>query len=279
MGGDTSDPNNYRKLGATSFVPTLYAATDDLIRWAPVDPLFTDVNADGIPDLAIGRYPVRTNAELLQFFVKQDDYSKKAELGYDKTAIFAADAYDKNQKYDFKGDAEKFIADSFGDWTVNKIYIDDLGAKTAHANLLAAINSGKALTAFIGHSAPSLWTFNTPYLLQASDLLTLTNAGKPTVLVQLGCWNTYFVSPYASTMAHNALLAGNRGAVAVLGSATLTGAEAERDLAAELFARLKPGVSMGDALQQAKRAYAEFNPEQKDVILGWTLLGHPGLRL
>jgi uncharacterized repeat protein (TIGR01451 family) len=274
VGGDSYDPNGYLGLGAISFVPTLYTATDNLIKWAPVDALYGDVDGDFIPDLAIGRLPVRTQAELQTILAKIQDYYDR---DYDKTVVFASDAFEVSQNYDFKADAQTLIADHFSEWQVTRAHIDDLGSSAAHTQLIDSINAGVSLTGFIGHSAPSQWTFNTPPLLKATDLAALTNSGKPTVVAQLGCWNTYYVSPHEDTMGHQFMLNGDRGAVAVLGASTLTKAVSERLLAKEIFARLQTGVLLGDAILEGKRAYARSNQGQKDVLLGWTLLGHPGL--
>ena len=274
VGGDSYDPNGHLGLGAISFVPTLYAATDNLIKWAPVDALYGDINGDFIPDVAVGRMPVRTLAELQTILEKTQSYFDR---DYDKTAVFASDAFDVNQNYDFKADAQALIADHFSDWQVTRAHMDDLGSSSANAQLIASINAGVALTAFIGHSAPSQWTFNTPPLLKAADLAALNNSGKPTIVAQLGCWNTYYVSPYENTMGHQFMLNGDRGAVAVLGASTLTKAVSERLLAREIFARLQTGVLLGDAILEGKRAYAQSYPNQRDVLLGWILLGHPGL--
>jgi hypothetical protein len=276
VGGDSYDPNGYLGLDAISFVPTLYTATDKLIKWAPVDALYGDIDDDNIPELAIGRMPVRSQAELQIILAKTQAYQDR---DYDKTAVFASDAFDVNQKYDFKADADALISDHFGDWQITRADIDDLGSSEAHEQLITSINAGVALTGFIGHSAPSQWTFNTPPLLKAADLSALTNIGKPTVVAQLGCWNTYYVSPHENTMGHQFMLNGDRGAVAVLGASTLTGAVSERLLAKEIFARIQTGVLLGDAILEGKRAYAQTYPSSKDVLLGWTLLGHPGLSM
>ena len=276
VGGDSYDPNGYLGLGAISFVPTLYAATDNLIKWAPVDALYGDIDGDFIPDVAVGRMPVRTQAELRTILDKTQTY---IDRDYDKTIVFASDAFDVNQNYDFKADAEDLIANHFADWQVTRAHIDDMGSSAAHNRLIASINAGVSLTSFIGHSAPSLWAFSTPPLLQAADLGTLTNIGKPTVVMQLGCWNTFYVSPYENTMGHQFMLNGDRGAVAVLGASTLTKAVSERLLAHEIFARIQTGMLLGDAILEGKRAYAQSYPGQRDVLLGWTLLGHPGLMM
>ena len=77
-------------------------------------------------------------------------------------------------------------------------------------------------------------------------------------------------------MAHEFLLNGEQGAAAVLGASTLTEAEHEQALAKLLYDRL---LQLGQAVLGAKTEYAATNPDHADVILGWTLLGDPGLVL
>jgi hypothetical protein len=49
-------------------------------------------------------------------------------------------------------------------------------------------------------------------------------------------------------------------------------------LALEVYRRLfQPGMSIGRAILEAKRAYAKRYPGQLDVLLGWTQLGDPAL--
>ena len=60
--GDASvDPRNYLGLGSFNFVPTRLVPT--FYFNAPSDDWFTDFNSDTIPDLAIGRIPVKTAAD------------------------------------------------------------------------------------------------------------------------------------------------------------------------------------------------------------------------
>jgi len=62
VGGDTYDYLDYLGKGSISFIPTLYTATDEIVQFAPADPLFADVNDDLVPYIALGRFPVRTSA-------------------------------------------------------------------------------------------------------------------------------------------------------------------------------------------------------------------------
>jgi hypothetical protein len=132
------------------------------------------------------------------------------------------------------------------------------------------------MAGYIGHSGPSEWSFSG--LLNGDDVAQLVNVDRPTVITQWGCWNTYFVAPSEDSLGHAFMLNGNRGAAAVVGASTLTTAAAERDLADQLLPRLVlPGTRIGDAVLDAKRAYAIIYPQQLDVILGWTQLGDPAL--
>ncbi len=126
VGGDTYDYHDYLGLGSVSFIPSLYAQTDAIVHFAPVDALYADVDRDNVPDLAIGRFPVRTAAELANVVNQTLDYDAK---DYGRTAVFAADRYDAAQSYDFKQDAENIVASLPQDWKagVKKAYVDDLG--------------------------------------------------------------------------------------------------------------------------------------------------------
>jgi hypothetical protein len=117
-------------------------------------------------------------------------------------------------------------------------------------------------------------------MFSASDADLLINASSPTLVTQWGCWNTYFVSPTEDTLAHAFMLNQNGGAASVLGASTLTKAEHEKGLAQLVLSFLTHDeMTLGDAVTQAKRIYSQTNPDALDVILGWTILGDPGLRL
>lgn len=272
VGADTYDYLNHVSQ-AVSFVPTLYARTDPVVRHAPVDPLLADADGDGTPDLAIGRLPVRTGAELDSLIDKTLAYDAKA---YGGTAVFAADVLDPD--VDFTADSEAFIDGLPAGWSVERAHVDVLGMAAARSRLLGELNAGRALTSYVGHSSPTAWTFGG--LLRSGDAATLGNAGRPTVVVQWGCWNTYFVSPLVNALGNAFLLSGDRGAAAVLGATTLTDARAEELLGQRLMPRITaPGATIGEAVLAAKQELAAKNPGLVDVILGWTVLGDPALRI
>jgi len=273
VGGDTYDYHDYLGIGSVSFIPSIYSATDDIVRFAPTDPAYADVDGDGTPDLAIGRLPVRTRAELDTAIAKTLAYQDKS---YAATAVFAADRADAAANLPFAAASEKFVAALPAGWKVQRAYLDQLTVAEARTALLGAINGGVALTNYTGHSGPTAWTFKN--LFSTADAASLLNAGRPTVVTQWGCWNTYYVNPSSESLATRLLLSGDRGAAAVLGATTLTEDIDENDLAALLAPRIaQPGTTLGQAILAAKQALGGDRAARADVLLGWTLLGDPAL--
>ncbi len=277
VGADSYDYLDNLGLGAISFVPTLYGATDDIVSFAPVDARFGDVNGDNVPDVAVGRFPVRTPDQLEHIVVKTLAYPVMAA---ERTAVFAADAYDAPNDHSFTADSETSAVSLPQGWQLMRAYIDTLGVAEAKVALVDALDAGVSLASYFGHSGPTSWSFSG--LFTANNAAALLNAGRPTVVTQWGCWNTYYVSPQNETMGHKLMTSGNQGAVAVLGASTLTTAETEQALALHLMPRLfRPGQTLGSAVVGAKQALAASDGThgRLDVLLGWNLLGDPTLRL
>jgi hypothetical protein len=265
VGGDTYDYRNYLGQPDISFIPSLYKATDRFVLWAPVDPAYVDTNNDNVPNLAIGRLPVRSGAELAAVVDKTLAYAQKT---YRRTAVIAADT-------GYGSLASGLAGRMANGWAVQQAFVDN-GVAAARSTLLGQINQGVALTSFVGHSDMFRWTF--AGLFNHNDAAALTNNGKPTVVVQWGCWNNYFVDPIYDTMGHKLMLTGSNGAAAVLGATSLSYDGHEQALGERLSPRMTtPGKSLGAAIQEAKADLAASQPGNKDVQLGWSLLGDPAL--
>jgi hypothetical protein len=271
VGGDTYDYRNYLGKNSISFIPSLYTATGSTARFVPVDPLYADINGDNVPEAAIGRFPVRTAAELAMMVTKTLTYDT---INYHRSAVFATDFSDGVTS--FKNVGLALSAELPAGWSVNNIHLEDMNVATARASLLAAMNSGTAMVTFVGHSSPSVWAFSN--LFNTSDAANLANSGKPFVVVQWGCWNTYYVDPSNNYLVQKFLFSGDRGAAAVLGATTLADSGSEELLGNLLTLRMvTPGISIGQALRDAKLELALTHPEMTDVLLGISLMGDPAL--
>ncbi len=272
VGGDTYDYQNYLGLGVKSFVPSHYVRTGPIVAYTPTDAPYADFNNDLRPDVALGRLPARSSAELLAMVTKTLEYSA---LNTGGLAVFASDL--SGPDGNFKAESESLEQLLSGNWFITTAHLDDHPVASARQILNDAIHGGVAMTSYFGHSGPTTWSFEG--LFTATDAAALTNIGLSTVVTQWGCWNTYYVSPHNDTMAH-AWLTGNNGAAAVLGTATLTQTESDRELGELLIPLMtQPGKTLGQALMEAKQTLAATNPELIDVLLGFTLLGDPAMTL
>ena len=273
VGADTYDYFDYLNLGSISFIPSPYVQTHQYAVFSPSDEVYANLDDDLAPDLMIGRFPVRSSAELEAIVEKTLAFPGPGA----GSAVFAAGPTGLTS---FAGASNDFADKLPASWTVDKAYVGQLGAAGARAALLGALDEGRALVSFFGHSGPTVWTVQEPYLFTAADAATMNNQGSPSLVTQWGCWNTYHVSPHYDTLAHKFLLSGEQGAAAVLGAASLTEASSENKLANLFFDRLfEPGRTIGEALRAAKTELAQSQPHLVDVLLGWTFLGDPAMEI
>jgi len=197
VGGDVYDYKQFENEDATSFIPSLYAATGNNITFAPVDAKYADLNNDNVPDLSIARLPVRTTAHLASLLSKREAYVNRDYAGQ---ALLVADKYDEVQQYDFDDDANEIQQAYLSGFDVERAYVDDIGVSAARQKVRNVINQGTSLTAFFGHSSTNQWGFDG--LFTGPDAADLLNQGRPTVVTQWGCWNTFHVSPEQDSLAH-----------------------------------------------------------------------------
>jgi hypothetical protein len=276
VGGDTYDYRNYSGVNSQSFIPSIYVKTGTYDTFVPADSVFADTDNDKAPEVAIGRFPVRTMNELNWMIQKTLAYQNKANVdaAYAHNAVFVADKFDGTVS--FKTHSISMSSTMPGNWTQSSIYLDNTSTADASTQLLAALNNGSALVTFTGHSGPGQWTF--PSVFNTGLASTLTNAGKPFVTVQWGCWDNYYVDPQYNYLVQSLLLANDHGAAATLGAVTRADSESEMALSQVLMPRLlTPGMTLGQALQFAKADVAASNPSLIDVLYGYTLMGDPAL--
>jgi hypothetical protein len=163
------------------------------------------------------------------------------------------------------------------EWDVSRVYLDQQSIADARTALISGINDGVAYTQYLGHSGTSLWSFAN--LFTAADAASLNNPGRPTVVGQWGCWNTFYVTPDASSMADRLLLEGDRGAAAVFGSSALASVDSSQLMSRLMAEALFDGATIGDALISAKSQMAASSPWMIDLIRSFNLLGDPALRI
>jgi hypothetical protein len=273
VGGDTIDYHHDVYPGAISYIPSLYTPTPLAeVRYAPADGLYADIDDDLAPEVALGRFPVRSTAELDNLVQKTLAYPATSA----RTAVFAADKVDTVSWTYFNTGSDLFASRLGTGWTIQKAYLDNLALSDARTTLIGAINSGVALTSYYGHASYSVWNYDG--LFTSADARNLTNVAHPTIVTSFGCWTTTYTQPDVSNALYQAMLFSDGGAAAYMGSAALSNANNERDLGQRLYVELgKPGMTIGQALMTAKTSLAASRPWETDMLFHWTILGDPTL--
>ena len=264
LAGDASyDPKDYLGQGLNDLVPTKLIDTN--LMEAASDDWLADFNDDGIADIALGRLPVRTPADMNALVAKIVDY-ERAALDPSRGALLVADTGFEGQSSALKS----FLPRRLTVKTINRRTADDAAI---HDQVISAINQGPLVTNFVGHGSNGVWTGGS--VLTSFDAPALTNTNRLSVFTMMTCFNGYFQDAYNDSLSE-ALLKSPGGAVAVWASTAMT-EPAGQNVIAQEFYRLLFGaqpVTLGEAARAAKAVTTD-----RDVRHTWTLFGDPAMRL
>lgn len=293
VGSDSYDYRDHLGMGTLSFIPTHYAETF-VVKHSPSDGLLADIDGDGVSDLALGRWPVRTLDDLEATVQKVFDF--EFNVAGLRNAVWMTDQLD-SRVTSFSSQVNRLgdllIDGGWGERSIDYVIYEDLQGgdlptpMAARLALFDALESGRTLTGFSGHGSPTIWSFQG--ILRPNDVADLNNVGLPTIVSTLACYTTYFVSPISDTLAHRLMnglrfdRAGNavsgfaNGAVAIHGAGTLSNISQNEVFMREVLIAQQAGHTLGQAVLMARQSAAERGIH--DLVVNWTLLGDPTLRL
>jgi hypothetical protein len=262
VGDATADPRNFLGLGDFDFTPTKLVDTGSLETAS--DDWFADFDADGVPELAVGRIPARTAAEATTVVQKILRYAGAADLA--QGGLFVTDPSEVG--LDFQGASAAAAAKVADIMPVETLLLDGSGATAP--SLLAKLGRGPFLVNYTGHGSVAVWNKG----LSGGDAAALAN---PTlsIYVVMNCLNGLFQDLHTESLAETLLKAPNGGAVAVWASSALTSFDPQVVLNREMLARLTR-TSIGEAAIAAKRAITDSDARRTWILFGDpTLFGQP----
>jgi predicted small secreted protein len=269
LAGDLSyDPKNYLGHGDWDIVPAKLIDTG-LLETAS-DDWFGDFNNDGVPELAVGRLPIRSVTDaaiIVSKIIDYDSATPSAEM------LLVADSDDSS--FSFEGANDQLRALVTGNLRINEIRRGRIDAATAKAQLIEMISRGQKIINYTGHGSVDQWRGS---LLTNDDAATVENTNRYSVFVIMNCLNGYGQDPALDGLGEALIKAQRGGAVAVWASSGITNPDAQAQMNQQLYRLMFNGstrsLTIGELILRAKTQITE-----PDVRRTWVLIGDPTMRM
>lgn len=256
------------------FVPSMMAWT---VAWgvsAADNRLVCVAGQDRLPDMAVGRFPVGTEAEadilvdkVLQYEANPEigPWRKRIQLLAGEGSIFESQAVILDSS---------FIPPCY---ETPRIYtVSGSIHYGTTQDLIDQWDEGVALAAFTGHGGGSVWFDANFFLLEHVSLLN--NTRRLPVVFSLTCFCGYFDNPWYSSLGEEVFRAEGKGAVAHFGSSGVAWAYEDNLLGQYIFqAIFRDGErNLGVITTQGKLGLRYISSELIDVF---NLLGDPAMKI
>ncbi|HEX4403434.1 MAG TPA: C25 family cysteine peptidase, partial [Polyangia bacterium] len=258
VGDATFDPRNFLGLGDFDFAPT--KLIDTATMETASDDWYVDSDLDGVPEIAIGRMPVRTVDQATTVVQKTLAYTGKALLP--NGGLFVTDQNDSD--VDFEGASALSEAEVTSLMPTTRFPRSDPASTSAA--LLTKLDGGPFLVNYLGHGSVEVWDD----LLSSDQATTLTNTSS-SIYVVMNCLNGFFHDLYTTSLAESLLEAPSGGAVAVWASSTLADFTPQPEFNREFLMHLTH-TSLGEGADDAKQSITDL-----DTRRTWLLFGDPTL--
>lgn len=277
VGDGSFDPKGYWSGSTPTFVPPYLADVDPWAGEAAADNRYVAVDGnDALPDMLIGRLPVKTPAEARTVIDKIVRYEKQPlPGGWNADVVLAAD--DPDGAGDFVAESE-FVATQYiaAPFVPQRIYYAP--PASAESTRLAVLNRWKAgalIVQFTGHSSWQQWAAER--LFHLDDLAALHNEPRWPIVVEMTCFTSAFHRP-EPTLDEELLTHIGGGAVATWGATGLGVGAGHHELGEGFYQAVfrTPVDTLGEAALAGKLSLAATH-WNLDLLDTFTLLGDPAL--
>jgi hypothetical protein len=280
VGAGSFDPRRYRVASPSTFIPPYLADVDPWAGETAADNRYVAVDGqDILPDMLIGRLPVKTLTETQVVVNKIVQYETNPFLGgWNENVAFVADNAD--EAGDFAA-ASEMIATAYvtAPFTSQRIYFTPptTTITTTRQAVLDYWNAGALVVQFTGHSSWHQWAAERFFHLD--DLSALRNDRRWPIVIEMTCFTSAFHRP-EPTLDEELLTLDGGGVVAAWGATGLGVSTGHSRLDDGFFrAVFSDTVStVGQATWAGKLSLATAG-QNLDLLDTFTLLGDPALRL
>lgn len=288
VGDGTYDYQDYKGTGEKNYIPPYLANADPWTGETAIDNYFVSVSGDdNLPDIYIGRLPVKTSSEAAALVTKILDYENTPpQGGWNEKVLFVADNADSAGDF---GNYSNAVADHYlpEPYTAQKVYykVTHSTVSSTKAAIIGAINEGQLLVNYVGHANPYWWA-DEKLLDSFADFDSFTNSGMLPLLVQMTCLSGYFINPSppdqdVSSIGEKIVRMANKGAIASWSSSGMGTAGGQDYLNRGLYrAVFEDGEArLGPAATQAKYYLYANTGGYRYLLDIYTLFGDPALGL
>ena len=270
-----------------TWVVTDLVFEDPFTGLIPSDHTFALLDSDNLPDLAVGRLPANTTADMKNMVDKiiLYDQSVKSQASWMNNLIFIAD--NKDVGGDFCA-ANKTIAEKNipSDFNYTHLCVDEYiennqstvpeASTQIRTDMFKYLNgTGASITNYRGHGAVTQWATG---MIRVEDATSWTNIEKPTVILSADCLDGHFAWPGDPALSETFLRL-NRSGSAAHWSSTGLGYTNEHSI---LHGGFYDGLykqnkkTIGDAVVYSKQAYIKGGNDIAEAY-SFTLQGDPGM--
>ncbi|MDI6696451.1 MAG: C25 family cysteine peptidase [Anaerolineales bacterium] len=287
VGDGNYDPRNYKGFGEPNYIPPYLAQYDYFLGESAADNRYVTVHGDDLlPDMLIGRLPVKTAAETAAVVAKILAYSQTPSLGsWNSQILFVADNADSGGNFPYYSDLliNNYLPTGYN---AERIYYQVTHSSVSEAQnaIRQSINQGKLIVNFVGHGGVQQWASEN--LLNNAAVASLNNAGKLPLFASLTCLTGFFHNPSPpgqdySSLAETLIKAADRGAIAVWASTGMGFASGQDYLNRGLYDAIffKGEERLGAAALQAKLYLYNNTTGYQDLLDAFHLFGDPALAL
>lgn len=292
---------NSRSGGLKQFVIEKEEVCDDFFVLLETGAGGTDTDLRGLPNLGVGRFPLRSISDAEVAVKKRLHYTSKSPktMGSWRNVVsLVADDPDAGTKQNTYAESceghATVIASVCSDMVVDKIYSASYplvvaagGARRPAVNnaINTRIAHGALILNYIGHGSPESWADER--ILEVGDINSWKNYDKLPFIITEACTYAPFHRPAPQTISGGEImfLHPNGGAIALMTSVKSTYNGDNNKLSRGFYKAILPSdannyesITIGEAVMMAKRNMSEYGNMERNSRW-YVLLGDPALKL
>ncbi len=237
------------------------------------------VNDDLVPEFAIGRLPVTTEAEASQLVDRMVKYEEHLHEKYAHDALALVGATRRDNFSQLAAPLAEELLDQG-----NSVYVavEQLGPQAARGQIIRTLNDGVFWFSYLGHAGVS--QLDDGALLREEDLASMTSGKRFGIWTAMTCSAARFEIPGVRSLAESAMLATHSQSVAFWSDTSLSYAYPAARLSVAFASRMQTAIQsadqerLGDVLLSLHHSALD-EAFSRAMMKTYVLLGDPALRL